>query len=876
MTSLNRQSVELDIKNYKDSKRYVDLIIYLTKLKIENGNLAWLVEELAKVYIELGDYESAEDCLSKGLQKFKKNPWITNLYASLLFNDGRENEAIEILLLKQDIVNKSNVVIVHLIKCYLQTKNLNQAELKTREYVQKFFDQKPKIIELINVLVDLDKIDLLDSVVDQIDKKETTAEIEALKTNSLARKYIADAAEILNSEGYTSAINFLEEKLIPTKNNMELLYFLADTHFKFQNFIYSLEYINEIFTKNALHEKSCLMYSKIMLAENSLEILESFLFELLNKKVEWVWVHKFLAEIQFLRGDVEASEQKLLNLIDDYPNFLDSVLLLSRIYEKSGRKSDSISILSSHWKSYQRPYIGSKLLLQLVQNEVEALSDTVAMELKIFKENAHSCSSLVHYYCFKDDYQSAEKWLEKRIQIQPEDYENFLLKNKILMSSGNFSELIMNFEEHFECYKGDPDFIVRYMKNCIKRGLKTTLDELIDYSKRVFNDNNNVSLLYAIIEFNLGKNNQAIKLFDKVDVKSPHDKANKSFHIGLAYFNKYDFKKSVMYLSDAIDIDSGNIGFLNHRAYAYMMIDQFALAEQDILKIVELKNQVDEKKRAYWDRDIFAHFLEEFKINVIALYPRSDVSRMQLNTLIKILSVEQDNALVYIQLLIKLRKNGRINKINKAINTGVAKIPKQIFQFWDSEPPNDVKAIMSTWKQCNESWKYTCFSEKQALVYLSEFSKSALIAFIKAPSPAMKSDIFRLALLYNEGGVYADADDACTSSLDYVLELKKELIVYQELFGSIGNNFIAVTPKNKYIKRALEYAINNVLSYPNDNVWFATGPGNLSKSICRDLIDVNLMADDIYILTKQQLFNFMWIHTANEYKTTELHWQKSR
>ena len=93
-----------------------------------------------------------------------------------------------------------------------------------------------------------------------------------------------------------------------------------------------------------------------------------------------------------------------------------------------------------------------------------------------------------------------------------------------------------------------------------------------------------------------------------------------------------------------------------------------------------------------------------------------------------------------------------------------------------------------------------------------------------APVRSM-ADVFRLAVLWAEGGVYADADMLCLAPL-YML-IKKQarpglIVVYR---NRIQNGFIVQRePRDPFIGACLELAISNieVLRFPD--VYTATGP----------------------------------------------------
>ena len=71
------------------------------------------------------------------------------------------------------------------------------------------------------------------------------------------------------------------------------------------------------------------------------------------------------------------------------------------------------------------------------------------------------------------------------------------------------------------------------------------------------------------------------------------------------------------------------------------------------------------------------------------------------------------------------------------------------------------------------------------------------------------------------------------SRLTTILQVEAPtLVVHQEDYGSIGNNFIAATPDHPVLIRALEMATIAIKRGDTDLVWLSTGPGLLDSGFC--------------------------------------------
>jgi mannosyltransferase OCH1-like enzyme len=140
----------------------------------------------------------------------------------------------------------------------------------------------------------------------------------------------------------------------------------------------------------------------------------------------------------------------------------------------------------------------------------------------------------------------------------------------------------------------------------------------------------------------------------------------------------------------------------------------------------------------------------------------------------------------------------------------------------------------------------------------------------------MKADLFRLAVLYREGGYYVDADDRCLAPIPTIDPGDRGLIVYQEDLGTVANDFIGVAPGHPVIGHALGAAREAIERGDTDMLWLATGPGLLTRSLAAHLAGhrhERLKA--MYVLERHDMFKAVAIHCAAAYKHTSKHWSRT-
>ncbi|MBR0756432.1 tetratricopeptide repeat protein [Bradyrhizobium jicamae] len=230
-----------------------------------------------------------------------------------------------------------------------------------------------------------------------------------------------------------------------------------------------------------------------------------------------------------------------------------------------------------------------------------------------------------------------------------------------------------------------------------------------------------------------------------------------------------------------------------------------------------------------------------------------------------------------IAVCIVLRQEGAFAPEKPAADEPQSPIPRHVLQFWDRDPPDDVRELMATWRRLNSGYRWTGFEDSTAADFLrSEFGGDILRAYTRTQLPAQKADLFRLAYLAARGGIYADADDRCLVGFDSYFDPRATLIVHQENYGSIGNNFIAAVPEHPVVVRALELAAAAMVRGDTDLVWLATGPGLLTRAFALQWAKQS----DGQLLRRTQVLDLgelqrrIGIHCPVQYKSTDRHWSR--
>ncbi|QTL05743.1 tetratricopeptide repeat protein [Aquabacter sp. L1I39] len=252
------------------------------------------------------------------------------------------------------------------------------------------------------------------------------------------------------------------------------------------------------------------------------------------------------------------------------------------------------------------------------------------------------------------------------------------------------------------------------------------------------------------------------------------------------------------------------------------------------------------------------------------------LARNDLDRLCEVARDFPDSTGLAVALVVALRRAGRLPG-PKPSRAGEAFIPRLVHQFWDTpDIPKDLDPFIESWQTINPGWTYRRYDIEAAAKLLAErMPAPVLSAFHAARHPAHKADIFRLAVLLLQGGVYADIDDRCTGPL-HQLCARATLVLRHENLGSIGNNFMACRPGHPLIGKALLGAVKATLEGHSEAIWLSTGPGLITRTFAQlyagDAAVRSELEAQTHLLPDFVLRNFVACGLRAVYKSTDKHW----
>ncbi|MEQ1611641.1 MAG: glycosyltransferase, partial [Hyphomicrobiaceae bacterium] len=175
-------------------------------------------------------------------------------------------------------------------------------------------------------------------------------------------------------------------------------------------------------------------------------------------------------------------------------------------------------------------------------------------------------------------------------------------------------------------------------------------------------------------------------------------------------------------------------------------------------------------------------------------------------------------------------------------------------------------------------YRHILYDDRSAAAYLkTNAAPSTLQAFLRTRDRTQRADVFRLARLYAEGGIYIDADDRCRGPLEPLLRPGKTFVAFQEDYGSIANNFLAATPQHPVIKRALACAVEATNRGDLNLLWLSTGTGMLTRAFAQVLAAhkdrLNEFLQTVSIVERHAVRVSLVPQCQASYKRAVRHWQ---
>ncbi len=212
-------------------------------------------------------------------------------------------------------------------------------------------------------------------------------------------------------------------------------------------------------------------------------------------------------------------------------------------------------------------------------------------------------------------------------------------------------------------------------------------------------------------------------------------------------------------------------------------------------------------------------------------------------------------------------------------------IPPDLVQYWDKpEPPADVMALIDGWRTQSPGYTHRLFNDATAQQFIGDcYGETLLRIYNSAGHAAGKSDLFRVAWLAWNGGIYIDADDRCVGDVGQLLPPSAGFVVNWSPGPPpcVNNWFIAARPHHPGIIAALRLAAHQVPRAAELGLrlspWVLTGPGVFSAVIMDEVAmspDMPVSLRDLCLQREDQYRHVVQpVHDLNYRADKDANWK---
>jgi len=172
-------------------------------------------------------------------------------------------------------------------------------------------------------------------------------------------------------------------------------------------------------------------------------------------------------------------------------------------------------------------------------------------------------------------------------------------------------------------------------------------------------------------------------------------------------------------------------------------------------------------------------------------------------------------------------------------------IPLNIYLTWSTkELPIKMQENVDIMRIVNPEFNIQLFDDNDCRDFIqNNFPKDILIAFDTLKPGAYKADLWRLCILYINGGIYADIKLNCINNFKFIALTEKEHLVLDRpgiywKEGEIGiyNALLVAKPKNILFLRCINKISENVKNKNYDfHCLYPTGPGLIGEEYIKML-----------------------------------------
>jgi mannosyltransferase OCH1-like enzyme len=207
-------------------------------------------------------------------------------------------------------------------------------------------------------------------------------------------------------------------------------------------------------------------------------------------------------------------------------------------------------------------------------------------------------------------------------------------------------------------------------------------------------------------------------------------------------------------------------------------------------------------------------------------------------------------------------------------------IPLNIYQTWYTKDlPPKMLATVELLKRQNPEFKHYLYDDNECREFIkNNFPEHVLKAYDSLVPGAYKADLWRLCILYINGGIYMDIKLSCVNGFKLIELTENEHFVLDRVgiidcFNTpkpIYNALMVCNKNNPFLLLAINKIVENVKNkYYGFSCLYPTGPGMFSELLLNKNLNVNIdlfhHEDNKYLVYKNRfVISIMYHEYHNE------------
>lgn len=161
-------------------------------------------------------------------------------------------------------------------------------------------------------------------------------------------------------------------------------------------------------------------------------------------------------------------------------------------------------------------------------------------------------------------------------------------------------------------------------------------------------------------------------------------------------------------------------------------------------------------------------------------------------------------------------------------------VPRHIAHYWEGPRSAPVERGLAAWGRLLPQ---TLYDAPAARDWLRRHAPALTPLFDRLRLPAARADLFRVALVARQGGVFADLDEYPRHGIDDWLEGTRAVLVIEEGHGTLANNFLAAIPGLPLFARLQDRIAAALAATDTPYPWWDTGPAQLTVEAASEPTD---------------------------------------